>query len=136
MFRLPKLYKLVRLLKLIKLVRVFRIWTSNKFPHFTKIYNRNVTPLTQLLIRMFNIVIFLNHLMACLWYLNAKMGDFSDDCWVKRQGFIDESHSKIYLVSFYWSFQTMSTVGYGDVSSGNFSERLMSCLWMIVGIGY
>ena len=89
-----------------------------------------------MLIRMFNTILFLNHLMACLWFLNAKLHNFPASCWVVRQGLIDASNEKTYIVSLYWSFQTMSSVGYGDISASNFSEMLMSILWMIVGIGY
>jgi len=31
-------------------------------------------------------VIFLVHLMSCMWFLAAKMSDFDRDCWAVRTG--------------------------------------------------
>ena len=40
------------------------------------------------------------------------------------------------MKAFYWAFQTMSSVGYGDLSPANYIERFIACMWMIIGIGY
>ena len=41
-----------------------------------------------------------------------------------------------YLLSFYWALQTISTVGYGDFGSHNYSEMIITILWMLIGVGY
>jgi len=33
---------------------------------------------------VFASVFFLTHLVACFWFLLAKLFDFPDDCWVRR----------------------------------------------------
>lgn len=40
----------------------------------------------------------------------------------------------MYLDAMYWTFSTLSTVGYGDVSSSTNVERVISCFVMILGV--
>jgi hypothetical protein len=61
--------------------------------------------------------VFVNHLMACAWYLVPKFQDFPQTCWVVREDLIDRSPGYLYLVSYYWSYQTLTLIGFGDVSS-------------------
>jgi hypothetical protein len=37
-------------------------------------------------------------------------------------------------MSFHWSIQTLTTVGYGDISAGNQIERVICTFWMIFGV--
>jgi len=39
-----------------------------------------------------------------------------------------------YLISLYWSVTTITTVGYGDISGVNNTERTFCALVMIVGV--
>jgi hypothetical protein len=57
------------------------------------------------------------HIVACLWFLAAKIEGFSPDTWVVRSGYMDEDLGTVYLAALYWSITTMSTVGYGDITS-------------------
>jgi hypothetical protein len=36
--------------------------------------------------------------------------------------------------AFYWSFQTLTTVGYGDISPFTTAEMIYSMLWMFFGV--
>lgn len=40
------------------------------------------------------------------------------------------------MVSFYWAFQTITTVGFGDISIGMTSEYVLSLLWMVFGVSF
>ena len=40
------------------------------------------------------------------------------------------------MKSFYWAFQTILTIGYGDVGVGSDFEKLMCIAWMIFGVGF
>lgn len=40
------------------------------------------------------------------------------------------------MISFYWAFQTLLTIGYGDVVAGNAFEQFMAIIWMLTGIGF
>ena len=81
-------------------------------------------------------VCFLVHLMACFWYLLAKLENFGPDTWVVRSGLIDDDYLTKYLSSVYWAFQTLTTVGYGDISAHTNLEICLSLAWMIFGVGF
>ena len=41
---------------------------------------------------------------------------------------------EVYVTSMYWTITTMSTVGYGDISGTNSSERIFCAAIMIIGV--
>jgi hypothetical protein len=69
------------------------------------------------LLMVFFTVAVCAHIVACLWYLAAKIEGFGPHTWVVRKGYIDEDLGTLYTASLYWSITTMSTVGYGDITS-------------------
>ena len=71
-----------------------------------------------------------------MWYFSSKINDFNEDTWVYRKGYLDRSIGSKYIISFYWSIQTVLTVGYGDISSVTTLEKWMSISWMMVGVGF
>ena len=81
-------------------------------------------------------IIFINHLMCCFWYFQAKIQDYPAGCWVRDEGLIDSANSDKYLVSFYFIFQTLTTVGYGDITVGTETERIICIFIMIAGVGF
>jgi len=82
------------------------------------------------------VVFFINHLIACLWYGVARATDFPEDCWVILGGVEENSVRLNYLISFYWSFQTLTTVGFGDISAHNSIERVVAICCIIIGVGF
>ncbi len=81
-------------------------------------------------------VLFMVHLMACMWFLVAKLNDFDPDSWVVVHGILDSPAPYQYLVSVYWALQTLTTVGYGDIHAISTSEKIAALLWMIIGVGF
>lgn len=51
-------------------------------------------------------------------------------------GLSDEVNSYQYLVSVYWALQTLTTVGYGDITPRSVYERILGLIWMIIGVGF
>ena len=49
------------------------------------------------------LALFFAHLVACFWFLFAKLNDFGPDTWVAKRGIANRSSSYLYLVAFYWS---------------------------------
>jgi hypothetical protein len=52
------------------------------------------------------------------------------------EGYVEMEYSErsLYWTSFYWTVTTITTVGYGDISGGNNSERIFCSVVMIVGV--
>ena len=48
---------------------------------------------------------------------------------------MNASSFELYRVAVYWSVQTLSTVGYGDINANGTSlEMVLACIWMILGV--
>lgn len=71
------------------------------------------------------IVLFATHLVACLWHAIGVKLDVEDsqECingveegWVCREN-LSNKPSRAYIAALYWSFSTLTTVGYGDISA-------------------
>ena len=131
--RLPKLYRLVKLSKLFRMVKVVKKGNVNKITKYflekLKV-NANIERLIYFILGF----LVLNHLSACFWYLIAKLQDFDPDCWVTRLGYIDAPPTEIYIISFYWTLTTVTTVGYGDINAGTTAERMYNLFIMSFGV--
>ena len=108
--RLPRLYRMVRILRMLKMLRIFRKQSSLS----QWMSNMNISVA---MIRMLNVLalqIIMVHLMACFWFLAASFEDNLYDTWVGGRGKVDAKPIIQYFHAFYWAFQTVTTVGYGD----------------------
>lgn len=131
--RLPKLYRLVRLAKLFRMIKVMKKGGVNKFTQFF-LNKIKLSPNMEKLLYFIIGFLILNHCSACMWYLIAKLQNFSPDCWVSRMGYLDADTSEVYIISFYWTLTTITTVGYGDISAGTTVERIYNMFIMASGV--
>ena len=77
------------------------------------------------------------HTLSCLWFLLAKIQDFNETTWVYRYDQLDSSPTEQYLTALYFIVTTITTVGYGDITSENPFEKIFSLFLMIGGVvGY
>ena len=82
------------------------------------------------------LALFFSHLVTCLWLLFAKLYDESADTWIVRKGIKDRSNTFQYLMGFYWTAQTVTTVGFGDIPAVTELEIALALIWMILGVGF
>ena len=131
--KIPRLYRLLRLAKLMRMLKMAKRSNHSKFTKFflekLKV-NSNIERLIYFILGF----LLLNHMSACVWYFVAKLQDLDPDCWVVRLGFVDASNYEIYIISFYWTLTTVTTVGYGDVSAGTTTERIYGLFIMSCGV--
>ena len=64
------------------------------------------------------------HLMGCAWYFMAEDRGLGSGTWADDFHMEDKDRASRYLMSVYWAFVTVTTVGYGDVTPVNDAERV------------
>mmetsp|Transcript_14880 Transcript_14880/g.25342 ORF Transcript_14880/g.25342 Transcript_14880/m.25342 type:complete len:352 (+) Transcript_14880:683-1738(+) len=131
LMRIPRLYRLLRIFRLVKMFRLLKVAKLQSMNKFLKLSNS-----IKEILKIIGAIIFMTHLMGCFWFLQAKLTDFPDSCWVVQDNMLYASSGNQYLVAFYWAFQTLTTVGFGDISAGNEIEQLIAICWMVFGVGF
>lgn len=144
LLRFPRLYKLFKIIRLLKVTKLFS--TSRVFNKLNKKLSLNVR--VTKIIKIFLNFAFLNHLVGCLWFylvakhiclflitfFKARFDNFSPDTWVGRLNLEDKDSVTQYIASVYWSFQTLTTVGYGDIAPLTPLERTAGSIWIVCGV--
>lgn len=70
------------------------------------------------------------HVSACLW---IAMSVISQSNWITHSNINLATSIEIYISSAYFIMATIFTVGYGDIISTNFYERLFNCFLVLFG---
>ena len=132
--RLVKLLKLLRLLKLSKVLDALQ----DEFP--VPMGMAVVSKACMLTV----LTLYIGHFIGCLWYavgLSSRLAGHAS--WLDKVASLDDigtanatasmdSVGEAYVASLYWSFTTMTTVGYGDFTPDSVSERLFAVFAMMV----
>jgi len=86
--------------------------------------------------------------MACFWIFAAELSlddiEYDEEGnllnpntsnnWIANEGFADYSDSMLYSTAIYSTITTITTVGYGDISGTNATERIICAFLMIMGV--
>ena len=138
MFKMLRLFRLMKLLRLARIARLFERYQDDLFEylHFFAV------------LKLIVVMLYVGHLFGCFFhYFSVDEWRTDDELaqidagtlspWLKEY-FDDADHASgdvwdRYIASMYWAFTTMTTVGYGDISSVTRSERVIACFGMLVG---
>jgi hyperpolarization activated cyclic nucleotide-gated potassium channel 2 len=142
-----------QLLRLFKLLRLFRLMKLLRLARITRLFERYQDDLFEYLhffavLKLIVVMLYVGHLFGCFFhYFSVDEWRTDDELaqidagtlspWLKE--YFDDSHHASgdvwdrYIASMYWAFTTMTTVGYGDISSVTRSERIIACFGMLVG---
>ena len=136
--RIIRLLRLAKLARILRAGRMFERWETKMVFKYRDIA----------LIRFIVIVLLVVHWLACLWRLVLEFEETEDvpldpvpndpngPAWLLA------SHSDLkktdafdlYVICIYWSFCTVSSVGYGDVANPNNTlERIVALFCMSIG---
>jgi len=62
--------------------------------------------------------------MGCIWFFLAEDSGLGTGTWADDFRMEDRTTSSKYILSIYWAFVTVTTVGYGDIVPVTDSERV------------
>ena len=119
-----------------KSLRLFRLVRLMRFSNVLMIFNK-VKDKVLIHPGFFNIpkglftIILTAHLISCLWWCLGTV--ISDQPWYSVFDMKHKSLAERYTISLYWTFTTISGVGYGDVVPVNSSERIFVIGVMFLG---
>lgn len=122
-----KLLKVIRLMRLLKLSRMVKLRK-----YLINIEDRlGINPATFELFKLILQVIFVGHIIGCIyWYLSFTI---STKSWIDEMNLRDDTLFRQYVTALYWTFTTLSTVGFGDIVPLNTAERVVTICTMLLG---
>ena len=139
--RVPRLLRIARILRLLKMARMIKL---------AKMMSSWSNPRTTIGMakRLFEILLFfyfIAHIAGCLWiftnflFANEETGELPSDGWISRSPLTSYHYEqdcdklRLYLISVYWAFATLTTVGYGDISASTTAELIVATSTMYIG---
>ena len=130
-FQLARILKVARLLLVLRLLRILKLkQLVYRFEEF--FFNESVSMFLAFL-KMFLIIFFIAHWMSCLFFGISNLQDETgNDSWIRKENIQDSRIDEQYIHALYWSFMTMTTVGYGDVVPNTSNEKIVTILIMVV----
>ena len=128
--RLPRLYRLLKILRITKIGNTIR--SNVIINHF--LAKIKMSAAVAKMLNIFVMVLFINHIMCCFWYFSARLYDFEPDTWVVRNDLLNSDYMTKYITSYYWGFQTFTTIGYGEIFPVTDLERVFAIFYMIFGV--
>jgi hypothetical protein len=120
-------------LKCLKALKIFKMPVTKKnqfISLLTELASDNTTETVDLIIELL-LVIFGLHILSCI---HIFIGKFTYPGWIFANEFKDDSIFNLYMISIYYLITTMTTVGYGDISSDSFVEIIFRIILLAVGI--
>ena len=142
-------YKKYHLLKILFIIRIFKILQfqykeeESEYCYDSKIFNIDIIkslsvhqPFYSFLEFFIGLFIFI-HLWSCIFILISK--DYFPNWLSKTKSLnnlklIDMNNFTIYLSAFYFVLTTIITVGYGDITVENNTERIFDLFLMVLGV--
>ena len=123
------------MLRYLKSIKIFKMPANKKNQFIMRVTeeasnNPSFTETVDLIIELL-LVSFGLHILSCI---HIFIGKYTYPGWIFANEFQNFSLSNLYMISVYYLIQTMTTVGYGDISSDSFLEIIFRIILLAVGI--
>lgn len=109
--KILKVLNIVRLIRLIKIIKKIALYQLKDPVHRLK---RNIKKNYERLAVHCILIVIICHLFACFFYFFPRLVS-PDNNWVVHRNLENGHHFEKYLYSMHWIFETIITVGYGEV---------------------
>ena len=123
--------------RFIRLLRVSRMLINGTFAQTVLTYINVPFTLRNSKLLIAFILVYLSssivNILACIWFGIARVYGFNHT-WIDKADLQHTSNFDNYIASLYFVVQSMTTVGYGDVSASNTLERSIAIVFMLTGV--
>ena len=141
LFYVLPLYLLYSKLEIFRLIKLYQYPNvNNKIKKFTSwllsFCIKNITILSQIVrvLTFFLSICYITHICACIY---CYLGLTFDDSWIYQHSDLLDTSSilDIYVSSYYFITETLSSTGYGDLTPNNYAEVLFIMFCQIITCG-
>lgn len=125
--RLGRLYKLVKLTRLFRILKIIK--QRSRIAKYMQDFLKISIGFERLFFFIVSSLVF-THIVSCLWIVFQDIARTEEELESSEQMDMNER----YWMSVYFTITTITTVGYGDVSGANITERFFCIFLMISGV--
>lgn len=97
---------------------------------------KNLSWSVQRMIKTLLIALSIIHISSCFFFLIARLKNYTYDTWVYHMNIVSEEPYNQYLLSLNWSLQTITTIGFGNLTPQNNHELIFAIFWIALGGSY
>jgi len=133
----PQLLRLIRIVRFLRFLRLLRVLKLKKLLYkFEEIIMSDTINAILGFFKVITVILFIAHWIACIFYqIGVSQLDSEPMCWLTVANIQDAPIFDKYIISLYWAFTTMTTVGYGDVSPYTMGEKIYAMFSMLIACG-
>lgn len=125
------------LVRFIRLLRISRMLIDGTFTQTILTYINVPFTLRNSKVLIAFILVYLcssiANILACIWFGIARIYGFQGT-WISKAGLQHIPSIDNYIAALHFAVQSMTTVGYGDVSASNTIERVTAIIFMLIGV--